>query len=248
MDLIRLSLVLLVVIGCQPEALKEVDQELQTFNSFIGESKASTLTLVVEAYDKFLQENYPDIEGSEATKAFLEDVRDNEVGTLLPSTFATEQNNVLREKVENTGLRKEIWIASTEDYDYKLEYGLEDDTVKADYILIEDIEEEIIPIVETGIDSAELENLKKQSKEIILFHTYGKYLQGLKALNSTDNTILGYIEVKELAGSISPSLIAGGLLKSTPKGGFTNSIIKRIVVVELYLKLIMSDSQRKSSG
>ena len=64
----------------------------------------------------------------------------------------------------------------------------------------------------------------------------------MKELNSTDSSILGYINVKEMAGNISPALIAEGLLESTTKEGFSDPIIKRIVVVELHLKLLIGDS------
>ena len=233
---------LLVVTGCVTEMPVEADSDLEIFNEFIGESKAHTLDLTVKSYDDFLKVNYPDLDESTAISAFLTDIRDQFPNTPLNWTLATEENMTIVQQAESTGLRKEIWIADNEEYDYAQEYDLEEDTSNDSYIQMEDIKEEIIPIVYTNLDSAELEKRKKRSTEIRHFHTYGKYLQGLKELNSTDSSILGYINVKEMAGNISPALIAEGLLESTTKEGFSDPIIKRIVVVELYLKLLIGDS------
>jgi len=241
-NVVKLCLMLLVVTGCVTEMPVEADSDLEIFNEFIGESKAHTLDLTVKSYGDFLKVNYPDLDESTAISAFLTDIRDQFPNTPLNWTLATEENMTIVQQAESTGLRKEIWIADNEEYDYAQEYDLEEDTSNDSYIQMEDIKEEIIPIVYTNLDSAELEKRKKRSTEIRHFHTYGKYLQGLKELNSTDSSILGYINVKEMAGNISPALIAEGLLESTTKEGFSDPIIKRIVVVELYLKLLIGDS------
>lgn len=248
MYMVRLCLTLLVVSGCESGTQVEANKDLETFNAFIGESKTKVLDQVVISYEHFLETNYSGLEESEATTAFLADIRDQVAKTPSYWIIRTETNKAIVEEVESTGLRKEVWLTDTDHYDYKLEYGLEDDTGSSDYIIMEDIEEEIIPITEAGMDSSDLEKMRKKARETRYFHTYGKYLQGLKELKTADSTILGYIEAKESIGNISPSLIAGGLLKSTRKGGFTNPIIKRIVVIELYMGLIMNDVRINEAG
>jgi len=76
------------------------------------------------------------------------------------------------------------------------------------------------------------------------FHTYGKYLQGLKRIASNDSTLLDYIKAKELAGDISPALFLEGVLSGTFDKVYVNPIFKRVVVIELYFDLMEWDAHR----
>jgi len=169
---------LLVVTGCVTEMPVEADSDLEIFNEFIGESKAHTLDLTVKSYDDFLKINYPDLDESTAISAFLTDIRDQFPNTPLNWTLATEENMTIVQQAESTGLRKEIWIADNEEYDYAQEYDLEEDTSNDSYIQMEDIKEEIIPIVYTNLDSAELEKRKKGQQRLDTFTLMANICKG----------------------------------------------------------------------
>jgi hypothetical protein len=68
------------------------------------------------------------------------------------------------------------------------------------------------------------------------FNFNGNYIKCLNNLNSRDPIVSDYIEAKQLAGILTPSLTAAGLLYKSTEEDFKNEIIKRIIAVEFFLK------------
>lgn len=232
---------------------KEKNNDLKGFNDFLGKEKASALNSAVESFDQFLRTNYSDFDNqSKRTKAFLEYVQAN---FELDSTWnlPTKRIQKIISDFETSGLRKEIWVYGYEDYQpqydiYEILHPEEKDTSNIQdlgELDLDFIEEEIIPL--SNIDSAEIARHEKEMEERIKnslhFNNYGQFLYALAKHTLKDTTIQEYVNVKIIAGDISPVLIASGLLSQ--EIDFEDPFIKRILVTELYYGIMIWDIKRK---
>jgi hypothetical protein len=101
---------------------------------------------------------------------------------------------------------------------------------------LEIIEDEIIPIPRPATDSTELARIEKELDEqynnLLLTNEKGEFLYGLAKFANNDSNVHEYVEVKLIAGDISPSLVAFAFLSQIKD--FENPFIKRMIFVELY--------------
>ncbi len=96
-------------------------------------------------------------------------------------------------------------------------------------------------IKSSGLDSAiwEMSYRERNGKAVIVrnIDVYSRFFNGLKASYNcdSDSLIQEYVNSIELAGSISPSLIASGVVERFKDKHFNHPIVKRILVVEIYI-------------
>jgi hypothetical protein len=165
------------------------------------------------------------------------------LGTHSPDsswTFTTKRDKKIIEQLESSGLRKEIWIYGKENYAekyniYDLINPFKNDSSKS-LGELEIIEDEIIPIPRPATDSTELARIEKELDEqynnLLLTNEKGEFLYGLAKFANNDSNVHEYVEVKLIAGDISPSLVAFAFLSQIKD--FENPFIKRMIFVELY--------------
>ena len=225
--LIILTLCLTGNINCQVP--------LQDFNEILGKQQSSAFDLAVESYKKFLELNYSNEEFlTDRNSQFLKDFQSIYTSGPPNWKFPDDIQAVLNEW-ENSGLRKEIRLWPNENYQPAHFPDLdENDSTDSEKIEVE-IEDVIIPIrmrdnqtvSEPRIDSSLHSN------------TFGKFLYALDHCCSTDTLINEYVEVKQIAGDISPSLIAGAY------SGFgerlNDPILMRMIIAELYYFLMTKE-------
>ncbi len=84
-----------------------------------------------------------------------------------------------------------------------------------------------------------LERLKNSPQTNI----YGEFLYGIAKFAPNDSVVQGYVEVKVLAGDISPLLIVSALLEH--KIDFDEPFIKRVILAEIYYWIMKRDIEGK---
>lgn len=205
-------LYLLCIPGCFASCIpnhKEAKQ-LEEFYSVFNQEQKEAFELAIISFDQFLERNFS--EGQTPEKKllqFLEEVKD-------PAKYKrwefgrVEAGEVLL-KFEESGLRKEIWL-----YDFEKDSEIY----------------EVIQLTEKGgVVVNETDSLK-------FFNIWGNYLQGLLNIRNPSQFVTDYAEAKYIAGFMSTSLMAEGILASLDKTTGNQSILKRILVAEFYFDLL----------
>lgn len=109
---------LLTLWGCQGNSRGDETANLKGFNEYLGKDKADALDQAVESFDDFLSTNYPDKETpKDRTRAFLKDLERTYGWADSNWIFKTGENKEILEKLETSGMRREI-----EEYGYEKEY------------------------------------------------------------------------------------------------------------------------------
>ncbi len=204
------SFLFILCFSCSPKI-----SELEEFNKVLGEEKAKALDELIVSFQEFLDINYTEGDLGEKTKEFL---MDNSNYKFPQWKFEKLSNKRILEKIEQSGLRKELYLYEFENYE--AEYNIADllrnntnDTSNLEYS--EPIEEEIIPITPYSksieIDRNENDNMQK-------FNIRGKFLYSLAKQFPKDTMIVQYVDIKIVAGDISPSLMSGGFLMGEESG------------------------------
>ena len=228
------------LLGFLTNCHKSPKSDIENFNEFLGKEKATALNEAIESFDNFLETNFPKQDNqSDRTKEFLKQFLNSD----SPDSswiFTTNRNKRIIEQLESSGLRKEIWIYGNENYDEKynihdLINPFENDSSQS-LGKAEIIEDEIIPIQRPEIDSTELARIEKERDEqynnLLMTNEKGEFLYGLAKFANNDSIVHEYVEVKLIAGDISPSLVASAFLSQIKD--FENPFIKRMIFVELY--------------
>ncbi len=249
-------LISFLLLGFSINCEKSTKNDIEDFNKFLGKEKAKALNEGIKSFDKFLVANYPNQNNqSDRTKEFLKKLSKS----LSPDSswiFTTKRNKEIIEQFESSELRKEIWIYGKESYDAKhniyeiVDYYKQDSLQSLGDLKI--IEDEIIPIqrpARRAIDSTELarqeKELEEQYNNTLTTNVNGEFLYGLAKYANNDSIVQGYVEVKIIAGDISPNIVASALLTQTQD--FENPFIKRMIFVELYYWMIKWDIEKNKT-
>lgn len=248
-----ICILLLLLWGFLTNCQKSPKSDIKNFNDFLGKEKAKAFNEAIKSFDKFLETNFPNQDNqSDKTKKFLKQFLNSD----SPDSswiFRTKRNKKILEQLESSGLRKEIWIYGKENYDEK--YNIYDliNPFKNDSSQslgkVEIIEDEIIPIPRPAIDSTELARLEKERDEqynnLLMTNEKGEILYGLAKFANNDSIVQKYVEVKLIAGDISPSLVASAFLSQIKD--FENPFIKRMIFVELYYWIMKWDVEKNNN-
>jgi hypothetical protein len=209
---------------------------LQEFNEILGKQQSSAFDLAVESYKKFLELNYSNEEFlTDRNSQFLKDFQSIYTSGPPNWKFPGDIQAVLNEW-ENSGLRKEIRLWPNENYQPAHFPDLdENDSTDSEKMEVE-IDDEIIPIKmrdgQTITEPARIDSFQ-------VSNTFGKFLHALDKCCSTDTLVSDYVEVKRIAGDISPSLMAGAYAGFGER--LSDPILIRMIVAELYYFLMTKE-------
>ncbi len=183
------------------------------FETVFGEKNSAALTMLVDSFELALQEKYAtNIE--EAYQSYLSEINSGR----RPEVWRKEQKNKLvRKYLEDSEMWNEIWLKADstwmEDNEFCCRYRYKDFTTETRLISNDDID----------------------SLCDILPNKYGLYFDALKAAAEYDENVREYIEVVEIAGVISPLLLASGL-STKDKQYYLNYFGKRFLLLDIYLR------------
>lgn len=243
-------ILIFLLLGFLTNCQKYPKNDIANFNEFLGNEKAIALNEAIKSFDRFLGTNFPNqVNQSDRTKEFLKQF----INSNIPDSswiFTTKRNKKILEQLESSGLRKEIWIYGKENYAekynvYDLIYPFKNDSSQS-LVELEIIENEIIPIPRPATDSTDLariENeLDEQYNHLPVINEKGEFLYGLAKFANNDSIVHEYVEVKLVAGDISPGIVASAFLSQIED--FENPFIKRMIFVELYYWMMKWDIEK----
>ncbi|NOQ25418.1 MAG: hypothetical protein GQ564_08645 [Bacteroidales bacterium] len=212
--LINFILIISLLVGCSQADNKSNIERVNRFENHIGNENAKLLTEIIDSFDSLLHTEFNCKSDIDCYILFLQSVynqKDINFITNLPESKRIE----LKNKIVNTGLRKDIW---------QYEFELRQDT--SFYI------EEIFPVDWT--DSMKTEVLAN-SDSVVTYNIFGSFLTGLELVQDNDSSLINYIDAIKATGGMSNSLLAQGLLYAHDNYGINDYFLKRIVTTEFFL-------------
>ena len=226
------------------------------FEAYLGEPKTTACNRALDSFDKFLETNYKDYQtNGQRTKAFLERIKaDINIDTtwLIPNT--NENKDILKEW-ESSGLRKDIWLYSKEEYDtiYDVASLLNrpeiplDSLPEIDFIGLDlDLTDEDIEMFKNSDTTGYAQRKRlheERMKNVLWYNEHGKFLFALAKFAIQDSMVYKYVSAKERMGNISPVLVASGLLEDVKD--FNDPFLKKILVSEFYFFILRWDIKRQ---
>ena len=221
--------ILLIILTFSLTANIYCQEPLQEFNEILGEEQSSAFDQAVASYKKFLELNYSDQESlGDQNSKFLKDFKSIYTSGPPNWKFPDDIQAVLDEW-EKSGLRKEIRLWPNENYHPNHFPDLdENDSPDSEKIEVE-TDDEIIPIRDRD---GKIISEPARTDSFLVSNTFGKFLYALDQCCSTDTLVNDYVEVKRIAGDISPSLMAGAY--SDFEESLNDPILTRMIIAELY--------------
>lgn len=229
--------------------------DLEGFEQFLGKEKIEALNMLEVSFNDFLESNFP----SQPTdvkkiKQLLQVVK--ETGEFDKKwKFNSAFNTKVISKLEESGLRVEFWTYGHEKYipfyyhqflidSIKKEkpdtsLTLDSNQVGKTYEFDEEIE------IIGNPDSVDGMSYQEWSDSLLDFNWRGQFIFAIEKFSKNDSVIIEYLDAKEAAGNISPSLIAGGLLYRN--SDLTEAFVKRIILMEIYYFMIRWDLENKKT-
>ncbi len=215
------------MISCSGQTNNNSFESYETFESFLGQEKASTLNKKVKHFESFLDHTFSNESIEESYIDFLILISRGEYDRIKWENADTTYEDLYK-LFESSGLREEIFLVPDSVW-------VVDEALKAKYSSVQEgflneFTEESFLI---GFDiNQNPDSVIKAKYEERKFNPYGKYLIGLKMIENPNAFLTKYIQMKEAVGDISKNILADELLKS--KADFSDYFIKRIVIVEFY--------------
>lgn len=208
---------ILSFISCNQE-IRKSESNIRKFEHNIGAKELDYLNEIINDFDNFLANNYPDKKSK--FKAYLADI--SELKTI--KYWKIDSTKMHKYRKSNLFAKYETIYPDTVWYDgqtFSIKFP------NTEYI------EEIIPIrrknVDLNIDSTI--NSLKHKPETWLIEQSDFYL-ALNSIQKSDSLIITYLEVKEIAGNLSPTILASGIMYYlTDKNEY---FAKRIFVMDIH--------------
>ena len=213
---------ILLFISCN-QVNKESDNHYDEFEQYFGAKELEYLNEIIEDFDNYLAVNYPN-QGSKF-RTYLTDINESKV-----INYWKIDSIKLKKYMESNLFRKyetiypdSVWF---DGHTFNIKFP------NCEY-LEERLPEEIFPIgmknVNLDVDSTI--NSLKHKPETWLVEQSDFYL-ALNSIQKSDSLIITYLEVKEIAGSLSPTILASGIMYYlTDKNEY---FAKRIFVMDIH--------------
>ncbi len=210
-----ISIFSLILIG----SCKSQSTEQEIFINELGTKKAEALNVLGDSFENFLVLNYPKQSTLvERTRAFLTDILNNRPY----EEFNKPNSKAVLEQLENSGLRKDIYIYSSEIESYTNDYQIEQYLPKNKVTPIDlaEINQNFEEMTDTSELTEEqiLANLESEKRNIEYgklrpnTNTKGLFLYALAKSMQADTTYLTYVDFKTTGLDIIPSNLATGYL------------------------------------
>jgi hypothetical protein len=235
MKLILAVIFLFFVNSCNSESTR-----FREFNNFLGKKKAANLDRLIESFDTFLIDNYPDeVNNQKRIERLFLQLR-NEQGLKSKFKFRVNDIKTILVEMEDIGLRKDIWIFENEKY-YPLfnSIGLLwrrnlDTALYFDSNSVVDVELEIEEIPQ--------QMMKTPKKKRRYLNFYGKVVYGILKYQN-DEIVRQWAEVLLNLPSHNYTNVTEGFLNI--KFDITNPFYKRILVLSVFFDIIYANNEFK---
>ena len=205
----------------------QTEKQVSEFENILGKENLIVLKLLTADFEKdILKTTYPKLSIEKSYEKFLNDVKDSKV------VFWNKVSPKSRDVFKKSDLRLEIyefpdsvWIGKNgveSRYIFKNEDGTidrnSDGTINYGFSL------------KSANLSKNLDSLIQKEYDTPRLKYSGKYLEAIRTIKSGNSFLEAFYEVKDNFGYISPSIMAGILIKNNPD--FFNPITKELIVME----------------
>ena len=214
---ITLIFLFITLFACNQKTEKN-EMQIEKFENILGKQETTCLNEIVGDLDNYLAENYP--HQNSKFNEYLVDISESKVDKYW--------------KIDSMKIKKyrESNLFGKYDTIFPDSVWYDEQTFKIKYPDF-DIVEEIIPLKriskETNIDST-INAMRIEPR--FLLKTESKFYLALDSIQQSDSLMITYLDAKEVAGHLSPSVLANGL-----KYYLTESneyFAKRIFVMDIY--------------
>ncbi len=218
---------------------------MNKFDNFLGPEKATAFNNVLESFENFLLTNFRQEQSEhDKIKAFLEYIAENN-GPDSSWIYETNENRNIYDLLESSGMRVEI-ICNGWEFDDYFDSFLNSlpDIENIDSIeLIEEIvlEDENLYSEEEQKAWRRRDSLNEiRIQNMYRINSFGKYIRGIELIAKDNPQILEYIGAVRTGSKIRElDHLAESFLENVEN--FDTPIMKRIIMVELYLDLMNKD-------
>ncbi|MBI0400581.1 hypothetical protein [Cyclobacterium marinum] len=225
---------------------QNVDREV--FEETLGEKKAYAYSMLEKSFEEFLKTNYHQTSLPERIKSFLTDIQNQNINWIYDENLSKS----MLDQLEKSGLREDILLYKNESYKERFEFikYLDENISNAETIdnsEIEDGYEELIEIPTTSrkeeiqLRKEELDRQKIRDK-LPQPNKNGRFYFALAKAQTNHEDVKAYVLlVTKYEESPSASLIASAFLDNLSNSELIAWENKLIMIVEIYLKSLISN-------
>ncbi|WP_370390452.1 hypothetical protein [uncultured Winogradskyella sp.] len=228
MKFIVLIIILLLTFSCSNE------KEIAEFEKILGKENSETLTYLVNDFESdFLKRQYPNLDTEKAYKQFLTELSKGQ------TDYWKKISNSSREYLEKSNLRLEIYSVPDSIW---IERNAEKLTLGNSSIPMLKIKRKyLMPDGTLGYSTSESsfrytepideDSIIESRKNWTDINYVGSYSRALNSISNKSDFLIDYLEMREVAGTIDPRLIAHRMLES--KVNLNDYFIKRLIITEI---------------
>lgn len=228
MKFINLFIILLLIFSCSNK------KDIAEFEKVLGKENSETLTYLVNDFESdFLKRQYPNLETKSAYKQFLTELSKGE------TEYWKKISKSSREYLKESDLRLEI-------YSVPDSIWIERDPKKltlsySDVPMLKIKRKYLMPDGTLGYSTSESsfrykepideDSIIESRKNWIDINYVGSYTRALNSISNKSRYLIGYLDIREAAGTIDPFIISSQMLES--KVDLNDYFIKRLIITEI---------------
>jgi len=228
MKFINLIIILLLTFSCSNE------KEIAEFEKVLGKENSETLTYLVNDFESdFLKRQYPNLDTKKAYKQFLTELSKGQ------TEYWKKISESSREYLEKSNLRLEIYSVPDSIW---IERDPEKLTLSfSDVPMLKIKRKYLMPDGTFGFSTSESsfrhkepideDSIIESRKNWVDINYVGSYSRALNSIPNKSRFLIGYLDIREAAGTIDPMLIANRMLES--KVDIDDYFIKRLIITEI---------------
>ncbi|SDS02526.1 hypothetical protein [Winogradskyella sediminis] len=228
MKFIYLTIILLLTFSCSNE------KDITEFEKILGKENSETLTYLVNDFESnFLKRQYPNLDTKKAYKQFLTELSKGE--TEYWNNFSKSS----REYLKDSNLRLEIYSVPDSIW---IERDPEKLTLSfSDVPMLKIKRKYLMPDGTFGYSTSESsfrykepideDSIIESRKNWVDINYVGSYTRALNSIENKSRFLIGYLDMRDAAGTIDPRLIAYRMLDN--KVDLNDYFIKRLIVTEI---------------
>jgi len=228
MKFINLIIILLLTFSCSNE------KEIEEFEKVLGKENSETLTYLVNDFESdFLKRQYPNLDTKKAYKQFLTELSKGQ------TEYWKKISESSREYLEKSNLRLEIYSVPDSIW---IEHDPEKLTLSfSDVPMLKIKRKYLMPDGTFGFSTSESsfrykepideDSIIESRKNWVDINYVGSYSRALNSISNKSRFLIGYLDIREAAGTIDPMLIANRMLES--KVDIDDYFIKRLIITEI---------------
>ena len=207
----------------------EKDKRIEKFEFKLGREKALVLDKAVLVLDSIVSDMYETGNINSNYQCFLNDIAQNNIDG--EAFYKRKEIINLNNQFKVCGLRNDVYLQLDTSF-------FENDCLVNRYStlnsdsLADDYENEIREFFPTNhLDKSSIDSIINKKAPALIHNYSGNYFSALSLVQENDSLLINYLEIKELLGSISSSIIAGLFLNN--KADFNEYFTKRIFTIEI---------------